>query len=66
MTIDTRIIRLEERFRPRGCDLCRQWIGAVLCDETGDCNRPECCPNCGRAVPYEQIVTLHDVTLAEI
>jgi hypothetical protein len=66
MTIDGRLIRLEARLKPIGCATCRPWIGAVLCDESGACTRPERCPECGRIVPYQQIIELHAVSLEAI
>ncbi len=64
--VDPRLSRLEERLTPAGCEVCRDWIGAVLCGEDGECNRPECCPNFGREVPYTQIVQLEGVSLDAI
>ncbi|MFL5760320.1 MAG: hypothetical protein ACJ789_11315 [Thermomicrobiales bacterium] len=64
--VDLRLMRLEEHLRPRGCAYCQRWIGAVVRDETGACSRPQICPSCGRDVPYEHIVALHGVALAEL
>jgi len=60
-----RLDALEKRF-PEGCDVCRGWLPTVLCDDTGDCLRPEVCPQCGRRVPIEMTVTLSGVRLAAV
>lgn len=62
-----RIIRLESQLAARGgCSVCRSWSPCALVTDTGQPDRPEECPFCGRCVPIETRVQLEGVRYGDI
>lgn len=57
-TIETRIVRLEDRLKPARCRTCRSWGESThevrtMAGEVRIAARPEECPQCGRVVPIQ-------------
>lgn len=65
-TFTRRLFRLESLATLTGCRVCRHWIPATVCDETGVCLRPDDCPNCDRLLPGGTRLTLSGIALGAV
>ena len=73
MTLVPLAKRLDKVARriPLGCDVCRRWWRVAYAEADGPDDeprpeRPEVCPDCGRCVPIELLVTIVGVPLEAV